>query len=306
MQPAKFKSQHQLKILIDRLAALGDVIMITPVLRELRKRYPDAEIRVVTNYPDVLKNNPDVDRVVRPDDITQDDYHDVYINLNGAYEHNITSHYVDSYLYRAFGQVDDSLDRTLTLEADQFDIDTILDVKQQLDNNYIVIHMRRFAWENKNVDPAIWDQFCQVLRDKYPDLRIVSVGAQYDLRASGHPNMIDLVDQLSLGEMSQLIAGAKCFVGGDSGPYHVACTTNTPIVALLTHMFPEQILPWRGNNEFGKDVTVVQSQVPCLGCYARQKPPVTGAGLTCENPVQWECNRKFDHEQMISAVEKYL
>ena len=73
--------------------------------------------------------------------------------------------------------------------------------------------------------------------------------------------------------------------------------------SLISHLLPEQILPWR-DGEFGKDVTVVMSDVPCTGCYARQKPPVNN--LTCENDRQWECNRAFDNLKMFQAVEEIL
>jgi ADP-heptose:LPS heptosyltransferase len=111
------------------------------------------------------------------------------------------------------------------------------------------------------------------------------------------------VDQLSLGEIQYLISQARGFIGPDSGPFHIAGTTKTPIVALISHLLPEQILPWR-DGEFGKDITVVLSDVPCVGCYARQKPPVNN--LTCENDQQWACNRAYDNLKMFQAMEAIL
>lgn len=291
-----------MNILVDRRAALGDALMITPVLKELRKRYPTANINVVTDFPEVLRTNPSVNKVMRPAELPTDSVQDLYINLNGAYENNVTSHYIDSYLYRAFGSTE-GMDKSITLVSTPEEVETIEDVKSQLDSEYMVVHMRRFAWENKNVDLAIWEDYFTKLHAAHPTLKIVGVGAKYDYRAVGHVQRVDLVNQLSVGELAHLIAGAKCFIGGDSAPYHIAATTSTPIVALLSHLAPEQIVHWR-DGEFGKGTTVVQSDVGCLGCYARQKPPVNV--LTCENPVQWQCNKKFSVEQMVAATEKYL
>lgn len=305
LKPAPLKIDVPTRILVDRRKAVGDLLMITPVLRELRKRYPEAYVQVVTEETIVLDNNPHVDEVVHPNYMSTTDPWDLYLNLNDAYEKNITSHYVDAYLYRAFGADIDSIDRTLELVTTAEEKTAVDEALEQIGNNYIVIHMRRWAWENKNIDPIIWTMLFAWLEASYPDTKIVSVGAQHDLRSPGEQGSryVDLVEQLSLGEIRHLIDNAKCFIGGDSGPYHIAATTSTPILVLLSHLAPEQILPWR-DGEFGKDVSVVQSSVPCVGCYARQTAPVRN--LVCENAEQWACNKQFDFKAITDALDAIL
>lgn len=61
-------SQRILVLVSDRL---GDVIFCTPALRRLRECRPDARIEVVVQGDaalEVLRGNPHVDRVLRPDD----------------------------------------------------------------------------------------------------------------------------------------------------------------------------------------------------------------------------------------------
>ena len=292
-------------ILLDRRAALGDVIMTTPVIRELRRRYPEAHIQVVTDEPAVLANNPDVSRVVLPSQMEKKDPWDIYINLNDAYETQVSSHYIESYLDRAFGESRDQVTDRDTAMYPSDDEKTAVDeaLAEHKIKDYIVVHMRRWAWENKNIDFQIWSALFTRLQDKYPDVTIISIGAKYDMRVPALPGYADLVEQLSLGEIQYLISGARAFIGPDSGPFHIAGTTRTPIVALISHLLPEQILPWR-DGEFGKDITVVLSNVPCVGCYARQTPPVNN--LTCENDVQWACNKAFDNLEMFRAMEAIL
>lgn len=58
------------KILFLKTGALGDVIMTTPLLREIRKKFPYSVIdyAVGKSYADVLKNNKNIDSVITFDE----------------------------------------------------------------------------------------------------------------------------------------------------------------------------------------------------------------------------------------------
>jgi len=307
--PAPLHDLKMQRILIDRRKALGDVLMITPVLHELRRRYGAlCWIQVVTEEPHALHNNPDVNAVVRPSEMKKEDPWDLYINLNDAYENNPLVNYIDAYLSRSFGRVPamlNQIDRTIRIYPTQKEIDNVVNIiNKEIASEYIVVHMRRWAWENKNIDVNTWASFFTLLNHHYPNVKVVAVGAQYDYKVGEDQNGISLVDRLTIGEISVLISNAKCFIGGDSGPYHIAASTPTPIVALLSHLNPEQILPWR-SGVFGKDTTVVQSKVSCVGCYARQTV-VPIRNLQCENSEQWACSKNFAFREMFAAVEQYI
>jgi ADP-heptose:LPS heptosyltransferase len=51
--------ERPIQILVRRQAALGDVIMSTGVVRELKNRYI-CDIDVATEFPNVYDNNPNV------------------------------------------------------------------------------------------------------------------------------------------------------------------------------------------------------------------------------------------------------
>ena len=60
------KEQKSIRILILRLKPVGDTVLISAVLRNLKRLFPQAEIDVVV-YPfvvDLIKNNPYIDNVV--------------------------------------------------------------------------------------------------------------------------------------------------------------------------------------------------------------------------------------------------
>ncbi len=52
-------------------------------------------------------------------------------------------------------------------------------------------------------------------------------------------------DEYSLVELRSLVARAAVYVGGDSGPLHVAATSDVPIVGLYGPTLPVRSAPWR-------------------------------------------------------------
>lgn len=68
----------QRRILISRTDRVGDVVMITPMARELKKKYPDAYIATLTqpNTSKIFYNNPYVDKIIT-DDLSKETFWDV-------------------------------------------------------------------------------------------------------------------------------------------------------------------------------------------------------------------------------------
>lgn len=59
----------QKRILIVRTDRVGDVVMITPMIREIRKAFPDSFIATLTtpNTSDILISNPNLDLIIKDD-----------------------------------------------------------------------------------------------------------------------------------------------------------------------------------------------------------------------------------------------
>jgi ADP-heptose:LPS heptosyltransferase len=81
-------------------------------------------------------------------------------------------------------------------------------------------------------------------------------------RAAG----VDIADEagrLSLQQTAGLIRSARLFVGGDTGPLHMAVALGTPVVALFGAADPARTGP------FGQAAWVVTNPVPCSPCRRR-------------------------------------
>lgn len=78
--------------------------------------------------------------------------------------------------------------------------------------------------------------------DREAARRVVDLARE---RAGAHARAIQAADILSLGALRALCDRAALFIGGDSGPLHVAATSRVPIVGLYGPTLPERSAPWR-------------------------------------------------------------
>ena len=290
------KIEKKIDILVKRRAALGDVVYTTGVVRELYKKYNgNARITVQTDFPEVYANNPYVHHVVSGDTGLTTSAFDLYINLDDAYEYNPDNHYLDSYFYKAFGE--NSLDHSSELfpsDQDKQEVDADLKV---IGDKFIAVHMRQWHWELKNIAADVWFKVFEEIYSERTDYKVVFVGGSADGHVAEHPLMFNCTGRYTPAQLKYLLDHAACFVGIDSGPYAVATASKCPVVALLSHMVPANIIP------INNDTQVVQAAVSCVGCYVKQARPVRG--IVCERG-DFACNRTWDTSLISSAILGYM
>lgn len=86
-----------------------------------------------------------------------------------------------------------------------------------------------------------------------------------------------------LAELRALVGRAALYIGGDSGPLHVAATTQTPVVALFGPTLPERSMPWR-DPAIGA-IAVEAGALPCRPCHQRHCVPGDFRCLTAISPT---------------------
>jgi len=96
-----------------------------------------------------------------------------------------------------------------------------------------------------------------------------------------------------LSELRALIARAAAYIGGDSGPLHIAATTQVPIVELLGPTLAERSRPWRDPSWFSE--IVEPGSLPCRPCHQR----------TCL-PGDFRCLTGIGADRVINAAERAL
>ena len=99
-----------------------------------------------------------------------------------------------------------------------------------------------------------------------------------------------LLDSLDVRQLIALIAGARIFVGNDSGPTHIATATGRPVVVIFGSSSSVHWRPWRTANR------VVQNDFPCNPC----------AGDRCYAFAEPRCILSVTLEQVQAACEALL
>jgi lipopolysaccharide heptosyltransferase II len=88
--------------------------------------------------------------------------------------------------------------------------------------------------------------------------------------------------EFTLAELRSLVARAALFIGGDSGPLHVASTTDVPIVGLYGPTLPVRSAPWRPEALVTEAVEL--TDLPCRPCDQRHCEPGDFRCLTTVSP----------------------
>ncbi len=90
-------------------------------------------------------------------------------------------------------------------------------------------------------------------------------------RPNAEPDALVDAGEFDLAELRSLISCAALFIGGDSGPLHIASTTTTPIVGVFGPTLPARSAPWRDPALATESVDV--GPLPCRPCDQRHCAP---------------------------------
>lgn len=90
--------------------------------------------------------------------------------------------------------------------------------------------------------------------------------------------------EFSLAELRSLVARAALYIGGDSGPLHVAATSDVAIVGLYGPTLPVRSAPWRPPSLVSASVEV--PDLPCRPCDQRRCLPGDFRCLTGLSPAR--------------------
>lgn len=161
-----------------------------------------------------------------------------------------------------------SSEKRLVLEAGREAITHVTNLQEQhklVAKHYILLHpTSRWlfkCWPEEQVSElitALQQKGHTVVLTTGPDAAELAMAARIT-SALAQP-IIDLAGQLSLKQLAALCASARCFVGVDSAPMHIAAAVQTPVVALFGPSSEVQWAPWQVRHR------IVNAEYSCRPC----------------------------------------
>jgi lipopolysaccharide heptosyltransferase II len=118
------------------------------------------------------------------------------------------------------------------------------------------------------------------------------IAAAARARLGGESHRVAAV-AVGLAELRALASRAQVYIGGDTGPLHVAATTRTPIVEILGPTVAARSFPWRDPGVFA--AVIEPGPLPCRPCDER----------TCA-PGDYRCLTSIAPERVVEAAERAL
>lgn len=120
-----------------------------------------------------------------------------------------------------------------------------------------------------------------------------AVAEQAAARLGARGDVVRTCGDTSLDQLRALMGRASLYIGGDSGPLHMAATTCTPIVGVYGPTLPVRSEPWRDPTCVTESVEV--GDLPCRPCDQR----------VCV-PGDFRCLTRISVGAVVAASERAL
>ena len=268
-----------MKFLIIRFSSIGDIVLTTPVIRNLKTQIATAEVHYLTkkSFSSILSSNPYVDKLhllendldVIIEDLKQEDF-DYVIDLH----HNIRTLKVkkalnkksfsfnklniDKWLYVNFKwnvmpdvHIVDRYINTLRefgVVNDEKGLDYFIPEDEHVKEDDIpTTHLAGYvglviggAHGTKKYPAHKWKEFCE--KFQHP---VILLGGKEDqgqgdeIRSLDPYKIYNACGKFSINESADLVRRAKIIVTNDTGLMHIAAAFSKPVISLWGNTVPE-------------------------------------------------------------------
>jgi heptosyltransferase-3 len=243
-------------IYLIRKRALGDVLWIEPVIRQLAARH--KKVIVYTLYSELFRHYPLANVVFKKKlTIAEKIWSRLEsffgtslfsISLEKAYEKRPKMHFLNAYQQQASLPVTREYPR-LYLSEEELKKTFVAAEK------YVTLHVESFSTQNyRKIYGVNWDEIVQYITEK--GFTVIQIGKEpIPIRGTQHIST-------SVRDMMVLIKKSSFFIGIDSGPSHIAASLGTPSLIFFGAVNPN----YRHFRELFKG-HILQQACEFAGCY---------------------------------------
>ena len=260
---------------LDIIGAIGDSLCSEPVARYAIKNLCDADVRILTNHPQIfkhlgkpmglhledigMKGKNFIHLFNRHEMLTEDG-----IKLHRIVEHSppLLVHAVDfiSMLMIRRSLPDD--DKKIYIEFEDRS-NKLKDLCGGNIDNIIALHVGSAASDNIRRFP---ERYCNALVDELVSLGLKVVIFGKNSREGScikvhNTKVIDLVDKLEWDDLVTLISKAKLLITNDSAPVHIAGMFDNWLIVLPTIRHPDRLIHLRNGHRYYKCLALFQKMV---------------------------------------------
>ena len=354
-----------MRVLLIRLRLIGDVVLSTPLVRALRRTFPDARLTYLVERESapVVANNPHLDDVlvvertrglarlahdVRLAWRLHQAKFDLVIDMHGGprsswltlatgapqrigYDiagrhwmytrtvprarelrprHSVVNQWdllsaIEGWTGEPADPARDPVEMPLDEAVDRRIAARLLAAGIGPEHHLIVVHVSASNPFRRWPEPAFADVVSGLVRES-PDRRVILSSGPSDrpaadriaatardrLPAGAKDRVVDF-GEFDLAELRSLVGRSRLFIGGDTGPLHVAAATATPIVAIYGPTLPARSEPWRSKAIASEAVEV--AGLACRPCDQR----------VCA-PGDYRCLTTLPPSGVLAAAERAL
>lgn len=264
-----------------RSGGLGDVLMCTPIVREIKRRNPECHVRFFTNFAGLVDGLPQFDEVLPFSAHPWDAFH-----LEYRTPVPIGTHLAQAMALNFGMEIEDCRPDCIVRPEALSEVRQLLPARLLTSKPLVVVQRKASAWTaNKEWPEPYWRDLGRRLRDR---VVLVEIG-EYDGSVSPIGCHIDLRGKTTIEQLVAVVSEADLLIGPDSGPVHIAAATSTPALVIYGGYLHPSHTGYNGH-------TGHYTQTFCAPCWLRTPCPYDLGCMTAIQPatVETTASRMLD------------
>lgn len=237
---------------------LGDVIWFCPLIKKLSITY-NEKIDIITQYPELFKNNPYVDKIYNLKFFDQKKLDGNHFFIQPLKNNDIFYFLINNKQFIA-----NRARFSLTQEEEEINFFPDPNPFDSLPKNYVMIHCG-IRGPDRDLGQENWQKLINILNEN--NIPVIVEGPEDSTHDLNIKNGLNLRGKTkSISDTWHLINQSACFVTFDTGMYILAGTTQTQIFLIDSYFDSKWHKPYR-NGSYDYKHTIIKGNCGeyCLG-----------------------------------------